>query len=176
MSDGQRLLRRFILAELAGAGELMTRSWNRRPRTDHEPGNSDSTPSPPELKWDYWKNHPRNNELGDVSGDIEDRRRSTYADVADDFDGRIDAAQKHIDDADSVGSLEDTLDDLDIDAYDIVADPTQFDTDVQSGDVGRVKSALGQGLRRFSRETLKSSEQNDFDTHPLMKVTSPGSP
>ena len=165
------MLRGFILTELAGAGEHVANSWLRRPRNNYDSDAAQGAPQATgELSWDYWKHHPRHDALGDVSNELEAQRRSTYDATADDFDDVIDCAQKHIDDADDIDQLEDAIGALGLDAYDMVADPTQFDEDVEDDDVDAVKSQLGQGLRRWSHDTLRSSEQNDFDTHALMRV------
>lgn len=120
-----------------------------------------------ELTWNYWMRRPRNNQVGDVSAEIEQQRADRFAPVAEDFDDIVDTLYHRIEVASTVEALEDAMLKHGINAYDVVADGTMLDRAHEEGDVEELKRQILAGIETWAQEKLQGAAAGNFDVHAL---------
>lgn len=108
--------------------------------------------------------------MPDVSDELRDQRIGRFNDVAQSFKARVDALEYAVVVATTMDELEDALAATTIDAYDIVADESQFEDSVRSGDIEDAKRQLRAGIKDWSRDTAQVEPDGDNDVHSMLKA------
>ena len=122
------------------------------------------------MKWNYWVRRPRNSMMPDVSDELRDQRVGRFNDVAQSFKAQVDALEHAVIVATTMDELEDALAATNVDAYDIVADESQFEDAVRAGDVEGAKRQLRVGIKGWARETTRAEPDGDNDVHGMLKA------
>ena len=131
------------------------------------------------MTFNYWMRRPRNNHIGDVSGGIEQQRQDAFRDDVADFDESMSQLRHEIEVASDIEGLEDAMERHNCDAYDVAADPTDFEQAAERGDLEAVRRCLLMGLGKWSDDKKKAGEINNYDTssidsHPMVNVRAGG--
>ena len=166
-----RTLRKFIREELGN--ERVPSSWLRRSKGAKRVGRVPATvsASPPPMSTPI--------QPFDLSDQLEDQRQGAYNSMKDDFNASTDQLGHTLEVASSIDDMLDAVDEANIDPADIVADPTDFNSAIEKGDMERVRQMLLVGLGKWADWKLKTSEQDDYNSnslagHPMKHVKAGG--
>lgn len=122
---------------------------------------------------------PRNDDVGNVSDEIEAQRKDVFDSTAQDFRAAVEQLKHTITTASSIKQMLAVLRDFEKPADELVTEPAALHQAIQDEDVDGVRRQLLMGLDRWSEESLKWSEVDGYDTstlsgHPMRPAAAGG--
>lgn len=127
-----------------------------------------------ELAWNYWVRRPRNSLVRDVGSEIADKRRVEFDPAAQDFLQGAKELSYDIEQANSIDELEDIVFGWGVSADEVIADYTEFERYIESGDIKNVKRMLLQGVEHWKRQMIGNAVGNGMDYAALDAWTPDG--